>query len=121
MTPGSYSVVYLNVGRSMAQPELAERSRSGVGLRTASATCQNSYGAEVKPGSAVSFDMSRGTLTAAKSLCIFNLEYNGEFVRDDLGKIVEFATHEAAETYADEIAAKMNTARECFSVRRDWL
>jgi hypothetical protein len=121
MTPGAYSVVYQNVGRSIAQPELAERSRSGVAVHEGAADLSPSCGAEEKPGSAVSFNMSRGTLNTAKPLCVFAVAYNGEPVRDDLGKVVEFATHEAAETYADEIAAKMNTARECFSVRREWL
>lgn len=69
----------------------------------------------------VAFNMSRGELKPSRGFCVFYLKYNDARAIDEFGHELVFATHEAADTKADELAGKMNTDRGCFSVGRDWL
>lgn len=69
----------------------------------------------------VCFDMSTSTLKQARGFCVFFVTYNTSRVVDEFGHEMVFATHEAAETKADELAESMNTDRNCFGVERLWL
>jgi len=69
----------------------------------------------------VSFDMSRATLKPASPIPVFTLLHNGIPYVTDLGSPIEFVTHAAAETFADDLAGKVCTDRNCFKVVREWL